>query len=92
MISATILNILNDHATVAIEYVLLDDKDANYNAQGTLTVPLGWTTSDITTAIIPIVDAANYAASLKPLLNMQIISPNLAPDPAQPIKPMGVST
>lgn len=81
MISATILNIQQDGQSISLDYILIDDQDPNYSKQGVLPISIGWLQQDIVNQLTPILDAANYAVSLKPLLTVQIKSPNPAPSP-----------
>lgn len=80
MISATITSVIANGLNVTLQYTLSDDQDATYSVMGIIPIPVGWTPEDINTYLTPIIDAANYAASLKPLISAKMGSLNPIPN------------
>jgi len=77
MINATILGVSTVGVQVFVQYRLSAGKD------GQISVAMNSSPSDINALIAAIVDAANYAESLRPLINTTVVTTTPPPPPTK---------
>lgn len=90
MISATILSVDVKGSSVSLRYRLTDDQNPGYVDEGALGLSLSDTPATISTTLAAIVDTANFAQSLQPLVNTQVTSKNPVPIPVIPAQTVGL--
>lgn len=79
MITARVIGVSYLGVKTFVQYALTDGKD------GQIEVPLGSSVDYIKSQLAAIVDAANYADSIKPLVDTEVVS--AVPPPEKVVKP-----
>lgn len=81
MITAKIIGFMRTGTTVSAQYALSNGED------GQVVIPAGSKIDEIKSILASIVDAANYAESLVPLIETEIASGKEPPPPIDPTVP-----